>query len=339
MEIEVLKEIEVEGIDMIGPKGDKGDTGPQGPKGDKGDTGLQGVQGPKGKKGDKGDKGEPGAVKMQVVDTLPETGETDTIYLVKKDNPGEQNLYDEYVYTNTGWEHIGDTSVDLSDYYTKEEVSKELNKKQDILTAGENIVIDNNVISAKGGESIYEVRPTALSMINYMDKTLVAEQITKMFTDGTEDPILRVRPTETNNVDINYYDFKLGRTDYPFSQKSSYYFMINPFIDISGAPIQVWNTYLNIAYIYISGSWNSDNKFTCTSITRNRLFSKKLEDITTNDKVLIKTNTTVYTPTKDYHPATKKYADDLPTTYAGYDATKTQVLKNINGTLTWVDEE
>lgn len=68
-----------------------------------------------------GPPGAPGAVKMQVVDTLPETGETDTIYLVKKDNPGEQNLYDEYVYTDTGWEHIGDTSVDLTDYYTKEE--------------------------------------------------------------------------------------------------------------------------------------------------------------------------------------------------------------------------
>lgn len=31
-----------------------------------------------------GPQGEPGAVKMQVVDTLPETGRTDTIYLVKK---------------------------------------------------------------------------------------------------------------------------------------------------------------------------------------------------------------------------------------------------------------
>lgn len=76
--------------------------------------------------GPAGPQGAPGAVKMQVVDTLPETGETDTIYLVKKDNPGEQNLYDEYVYTDTGWEHIGDTSVDLSDYYTKEESDEKI---------------------------------------------------------------------------------------------------------------------------------------------------------------------------------------------------------------------
>lgn len=51
-------------------------------------------------------------------------------------------------------------------------------------------------------------------------------------------------------------------------------------------------------------------------------------------------NTSEYTPTKgSYNPATAKYAEDIPTTYVGYDATKTQVLKNINGVLTWVDEE
>lgn len=34
----------------------------------------------------------------------------------------------------------------------------------------------------------------------------------------------------------------------------------------------------------------------------------------------------------------KGYVDALPTTYSGYDSAKTQILKNINGTLTWVDE-
>ena len=46
----------------------------------------------------------------------------------------------------------------------------------------------------------------------------------------------------------------------------------------------------------------------------------------------------VPTPTSDNNAANKKYVDALPTTYSGYDATKTQVLKNINGTLTWVNE-
>lgn len=36
---------------------------------------------------------------------------------------------------------------------------------------------------------------------------------------------------------------------------------------------------------------------------------------------------------------TSEVADLDPTEYTGYDATKTQVLKNVSGTLTWVTEE
>lgn len=38
--------------------------------------------------------------------------------------------------------------------------------------------------------------------------------------------------------------------------------------------------------------------------------------------------------------ALEEAVEDLdPTDYTGYDATKTQVLKNVEGTLTWVTEE
>ena len=46
-----------------------------------------------------------------------------------------------------------------------------------------------------------------------------------------------------------------------------------------------------------------------------------------------------WTPNQSYGIVHKKYVDDKPTTYDGYDASKTQVLKNVNGTLTWVTEE
>jgi hypothetical protein len=57
-----------------------------------------------------------------------------------------------------------------------------------------------------------------------------------------------------------------------------------------------------------------------------------------NDTVLTLGNYTEFKPTGDYNPATKKYVDDLLKGYSGYDESKTQVLKNINGTFTWVDE-
>lgn len=57
---------------------------------------------------------------FQVVDELPtENISTSTIYLILSDIQTEDNIYDEYIYVNGDWEHIGSTSVDLSDYVTK----------------------------------------------------------------------------------------------------------------------------------------------------------------------------------------------------------------------------
>lgn len=57
---------------------------------------------------------------FQVVNTLPtENISTSTIYLVPSTTPGAENIYDEYIYVNGNWEHIGSTTVDLSDYVTK----------------------------------------------------------------------------------------------------------------------------------------------------------------------------------------------------------------------------
>lgn len=64
---------------------------------------------------------------LLVVQTLPTQDiSTTTIYLVPKQTAGTQNVYDEYIYIMSGgvgsWELIGDTEVDLSNYYTKTQV-------------------------------------------------------------------------------------------------------------------------------------------------------------------------------------------------------------------------
>lgn len=43
-----------------------------------------------------------------------------------------------------------------------------------------------------------------------------------------------------------------------------------------------------------------------------------LNDRPTKNQVLIKTNTTAFTPTANYHPATKKYVDDVFATVNGW---------------------
>lgn len=73
----------------------------------------------------KGDKGDPGAIKFEIVVTLPTTGADDTIYLVPITPDTTGNNYAEYIYINGQWELLGKigVQVDLSNYYTKAEVN------------------------------------------------------------------------------------------------------------------------------------------------------------------------------------------------------------------------
>lgn len=103
---------------------------------------------------------------VEVVQSLPTTGETNTIYFVPILGGVNPDVYDEYMYINNAWEKIGNTSVDLSNYYNKTETDTLLAGKQGTLTAGNNIDITNNVIKAVG----YTYNPT-----------------TGAFTDGDRD--------------------------------------------------------------------------------------------------------------------------------------------------------
>lgn len=103
--------------------------------------------------------------RFEVVEELPQEGEDKVIYLVP--NGGEvPNIYDEYIWTEDGFEKIGTTEIDLSQYYTKaqadellgEKADKDttytksetdalLGDKQDTLTAGDGIFIGDAEIS------------------------------------------------------------------------------------------------------------------------------------------------------------------------------------------------
>ena len=52
---------------------------------------------------------------------LPEIGEDYTIYLKKRED-SENDSYNEYLFINNKWELIGNTEIDLSNYYTKSEI-------------------------------------------------------------------------------------------------------------------------------------------------------------------------------------------------------------------------
>lgn len=239
--------------------------------------------------GPQGPQGEPGAVKMQVVDTLPETGETDTIYLLKKEKPGVQNVYDEYVYTNGSWEHIGDTSVDLSNYYTKEESDTKLLAKQDKLP----------VYYASMYTSIKDLLPIFNSWLSDYKRTNMMPMFSmgysnKPYTGKT----MYLKSVEYDNTTkLWYFNFSwsTGELSAPITQE-----------------------------IYML-SYDSENEvfLRCQKAGHNGQYLTPMYDFSKGasfgKRALSTTNTEEYTPTADYHPATKKYVDDNVKTYTAGD--------------------
>lgn len=69
------------------------------------------------------------SLSVEIVETLPtEAISTTTIYLV---NVGGTNNYNQWMYINSAWANIGNTSVDLSNYYTKGQADTLLDAKVD----------------------------------------------------------------------------------------------------------------------------------------------------------------------------------------------------------------
>lgn len=112
-------------------------------------------------------------LQFKVMDALPETGEPNYIYLVPTTSSKSKNVKDEWIWVDGDWELIGSTAFKLDlkqspdgividgktlqkasetqDGLMTKEMVKEFRAKQDKLTAGPNISIENGVISAIGG--------------------------------------------------------------------------------------------------------------------------------------------------------------------------------------------
>lgn len=70
----------------------------------------------------------------EIVQSLPVTGDEHIIYMVPKTGSGTNN-YDEYMWINNAYELIGNTEVDLTDYYNKTQVDTALNGKANTATS------------------------------------------------------------------------------------------------------------------------------------------------------------------------------------------------------------
>lgn len=118
-----------------------------------------------------------GKLKKEIVTELPtENIDKDTIYMILRQAPTTNNIYDEYMYLKVSdnpetydWELIGNTEVDLSNYYNKTEVNNLLDAKADKSTTYTKTEV-NNLVSDKSkvwrGQAQINARNSITSDLN-----------------------------------------------------------------------------------------------------------------------------------------------------------------------------
>lgn len=116
-------------------------------------------------------------LQIEIVDQLPSIGETNIIYLVKKSGSAP-DIHDEYVFVDGKWEKIGDTEIDLSNYYTRDEVDDKLTGfgAGDVI-AEEAFTTADRVITSNGpGKTVKDsgILISNLALKSYVDEKEIA---------------------------------------------------------------------------------------------------------------------------------------------------------------------
>ena len=183
---------------------------------------------------------------------------------------------------------------------------------------GENLSIDENGIVSASGEEIkfysiyldtrlYQYTTLSLHNISSPYNTELIEFISNVMTEcankNYNSILILIRFKCLNSIEEIPYLLLAFDSTYKISSANNNYQVVS----IGNEVLQ--NRIFYKYRIDIHGTW-SDNVFIVSSIIGTR---DKHEFIST-ETGLTKNNTTSYTPTSDYNPATKKYVDDAITT-------------------------
>lgn len=286
-------------------------------------------------KGEKGDKGDPGKFQVHIVEELPTTGEDGVLYLIKKDTTSGDDLYNEYLYADGKWNLIGNTHIDLSDYYTIDEVDNLIAEKE----AGVELygIFEDGVLSL----SLLDNTSTTLSKINV---EIPQNQELHYTWDGTtgdeaKDIFQMVygyyRSGKIINVDLSYKNkmYKLTSISNPRNVLNELYCQF--------VALDYYTDSTDFVFMQSVNAVLTLNGGIVESVTINESINKfrLIREYDGTNGALPTNNTKEYRPHNDYEPATCLYVNKTHyQNMVGYKTSGTQVLKNINGVLTWINE-
>ena len=136
------------------------------------------------------------------------------IYLYEIDN--ENHIYQQYLRTDTLLVNLGTTSINLSNYYTKDEIDnkrfltkhQDISSKQDKLKAGTNITIsDDNTISATGITVDNELSDTSE---NPIQNKVVKAALDAAYNPTNKDDLNKIGHDEKGNLTYNGKEIGTG---------------------------------------------------------------------------------------------------------------------------------
>lgn len=175
-----------------------------------------------------------GAIKtisMKVLPERPTVGESNIIYLIPSTKTEPENIYDEWIYVSDKWEKIGTTEIDLSNYYTIEQIntilfdyitSNDLEEiltdyvkftsyakdgKAGVLSTGNNVATGStgNVYAITDNYDVYKTKGNATFISKgTLENVIVGKELTdKTYVDEKTDELKeRISELEEENKDL-----------------------------------------------------------------------------------------------------------------------------------------
>ena len=208
----------------------------------------------------------------------------------------------------------------------------------------------NEVASSSGGggglpSGVYFISSTNTNSQYYnsqlSDTSLTTlEQASAIINDAYKNGVIGGLLFKTAYI-YEYADFYKVASEIDITTKPTYIYFKAQFSQYNSGTSQQSYLVIKEPQIAITGTWSGDT-FTATNFQFGNSSQVYMESWTKSGadrRYLSIYNSNTYIPSSDYNPSTKLYTDKTHyENMAGYDSTKTQILKNINGTLTWVDE-
>jgi hypothetical protein len=72
-------------------------------------------------------------ISFEIVQTLPATGDSGTIYLVPAGQSATGDIYAEWIYINSNWEKLGSTAVDLTGMVSYDSTNEEFSADNTVI--------------------------------------------------------------------------------------------------------------------------------------------------------------------------------------------------------------